>query len=87
MAQPGAGDGRAFGFLRLNERQAKRRSVGVTEIRGPYYTPMGRRYLQDILETVGAYVDALKFASRAARSRSCHAPRSPSSSSSATVTT
>ena len=53
---------RAFAFLRLNERQGKPRSRGVTEIRGPYYTPMGRRYLQDVLETMGAYVDALKFA-------------------------
>jgi phosphosulfolactate synthase (CoM biosynthesis protein A) len=34
----------------------------MTEIRGPYYTPMGKRYLQDVLETVGVYVDALKFA-------------------------
>jgi phosphosulfolactate synthase (CoM biosynthesis protein A) len=55
-------DGRAFAFLRLNERPPKPRARGVTEIRGPYYTPLGRRYLQDILETVGAYVDALKFA-------------------------
>jgi len=53
---------RAFAFLRLNERQPKPRSRGVTEIRGPYYTPMGKRYLQDILETMGAYVDTLKFA-------------------------
>jgi phosphosulfolactate synthase (CoM biosynthesis protein A) len=55
-------DKRAFPFLRINERQAKPRSRGVTEIRGPYYTPMGKRYLQDILETMGSYVDALKFA-------------------------
>src|SRR5512136_522431 len=55
-------DERAFSFLRINERQAKPRKVGVTEIRGPYYTPMGKRYLEDILETVGSYVDALKFA-------------------------
>lgn len=34
----------------------------MTEIRGPYYTPMGRRTLEDILETMGAYVDSLKFA-------------------------
>ncbi len=54
--------GRAFSFLKLNDRPAKPRSRGVTEIRGPYYTPMGKRYLQDILETMGAYVDALKFA-------------------------
>jgi len=53
---------RAFEFLKINERPAKPRSRGVTEIRGPYYTPMGKRYLQDILETMGAYVDALKFA-------------------------
>jgi phosphosulfolactate synthase (CoM biosynthesis protein A) len=53
---------RAFGFLQLNDRQAKPRARGVTEIRGPYYTPMGRRYLEDILETMGAYVDVLKFA-------------------------
>jgi phosphosulfolactate synthase (CoM biosynthesis protein A) len=53
---------RAFDFLRINHRPPKPRSQGVTEIRGPYYTPMGTRYLQDLLETVGAYVDALKFA-------------------------
>ncbi|OGO28361.1 MAG: phosphosulfolactate synthase [Chloroflexi bacterium RBG_16_54_11] len=55
-------DERAFSFLRINQRQAKPRQVGVTEIRGPYYTPMGKRYLQDVLETMGAYVDVLKFA-------------------------
>jgi phosphosulfolactate synthase (CoM biosynthesis protein A) len=55
-------DDRAFPFLRINERQAKPRKRGVTEIRGPYYSPMGKRYLEDILETMGAYVDVLKFA-------------------------
>lgn len=55
-------DDRAFPFLRINERQPKPRKKGVTEIRGPYYTPMGKRYLEDILETMGAYVDVLKFA-------------------------
>lgn len=53
---------RAFSFIKVNERPPKPRSRGVTEIRGPYYTPMGKRYLQDVLETMGAYVDALKFA-------------------------
>src|SRR5262244_1954330 len=53
---------RAFAFLRVNRRGDKPRSRGVTEIRGPYYTPMGPRYLQDVLETMGAYVDSLKFA-------------------------
>jgi phosphosulfolactate synthase (CoM biosynthesis protein A) len=53
---------RAFQFLRTNYRPGKPRQFGVTEIRGPYYTPMGRRYLEDILETMGFYVDSLKFA-------------------------
>jgi phosphosulfolactate synthase (CoM biosynthesis protein A) len=53
---------RAFAFIRVNQRQAKPRRRGVTEIRGPLYTVMGKRYLEDILETMGAYVDALKFA-------------------------
>lgn len=53
---------RAFDFLPLNRRQQKPRTRGITEIRGPYYTPMGRRYLEDILETMGEYVDTLKFA-------------------------
>ncbi len=51
-----------FGFLKRNERGGKPRRRGLTEIRGPYYTPMGRRYLEDVLETMGAYVDSLKFA-------------------------
>ncbi len=53
---------RAFPFLKVNQRQGKPRSRGLTEIRGPYYTPMGKRYLQDVLETMGSYVDSLKFA-------------------------
>jgi len=53
---------RAFDFVRLNERQSKPRSVGLTEIRGPYYNPMGKRYLSDILETVGNWVDSVKYA-------------------------
>jgi len=56
------GDERAFSFLRLNDRPTKPRKRGLTEIRGPYYTPIGKRYLEDVLETMGAYVDALKFA-------------------------
>lgn len=53
---------RAFPFLRMNERQPKPRSRGITEIRGPYYTPMGKSYLEDVLETMGEHVDSLKFA-------------------------
>jgi phosphosulfolactate synthase (CoM biosynthesis protein A) len=53
---------RAFPFLQMNRRSVKPRDRGITEIRGPYYTPLGPRYLEDVLETMGAYVDALKFA-------------------------
>lgn len=54
--------GRCCEFIPINRRQRKPRTRGITEIRGPYYTPMGRRYLEDILSTVGEYVDILKFA-------------------------
>jgi phosphosulfolactate synthase (CoM biosynthesis protein A) len=53
---------RACASLPLNRRPGKPRTRGVTEIRGPYYTPMGKHYLQDVLETMGSYIDALKFA-------------------------
>jgi phosphosulfolactate synthase (CoM biosynthesis protein A) len=55
-------DARPFSFLRTNRREAKPRSRGVTEIRGPYYSVVGRRYLEDLLEGFGEYVDTLKFA-------------------------
>jgi phosphosulfolactate synthase (CoM biosynthesis protein A) len=55
------GDRRAFDFLRVNRRPPKPRTRGVTEVRGPYYTPFGRHALVDLLETVGEHVDALKF--------------------------
>lgn len=52
---------RSFDFLYVNERGSKPRKTGLTEIRGPYYAPVGKRYLQDVLETMGAYVDIFKF--------------------------
>lgn len=52
---------KTFNFLNKNERESKPRKTGVTEIRGPYYAVMGKRYLQDIMETMGEHVDALKF--------------------------
>ena len=52
----------AFGFLQRNPREVKPRRRGVTEIRGPYYTVFGTRYLADLLETAGEFVDHLKFA-------------------------
>src|SRR5512143_726918 len=59
-AMAGASD-RSFDFLRINEREGKPRKAGITEIRGPYYAPVGKRYLADVLETMGAYVDIFKF--------------------------
>jgi phosphosulfolactate synthase (CoM biosynthesis protein A) len=53
---------RSFSFLQINERESKPRKRGLTEIRGPYYSVVGRRYLEDLLDTMGAYVDSLKFA-------------------------
>jgi len=52
----------SFPFLRVNEREGKPRKRGLTEIRGPYYSVIGRRYLEDLFETMSAYVDSLKFA-------------------------
>ena len=62
MKQKSKQPGRSFPFLRVNEREAKPRKRGLTEIRGPYYSAIGRRYLEDLFETMGAYVDSLKFA-------------------------
>src|SRR5205814_7978829 len=53
---------RSFSFLRINEREGKPRKRGLTEIRGTYYSVAGRRYLEDLFEIMGAYVDSLKFA-------------------------
>ena len=33
----------------------------MTEIRGPYYAAVGPNYLQDILRTMGRYVDGFKY--------------------------
>jgi phosphosulfolactate synthase (CoM biosynthesis protein A) len=51
-----------FNFLKTNPRGAKPRTKGITEIRGPYYTVMGKNYIIDVLETMGEYIDSIKFA-------------------------
>ncbi|HEY1361909.1 MAG TPA: phosphosulfolactate synthase [Xanthobacteraceae bacterium] len=51
-----------FSFIPRAARPAKPRRTGVTEIRGPYYSAYGTRHLADILETVGAWVDGIKYA-------------------------
>jgi phosphosulfolactate synthase (CoM biosynthesis protein A) len=55
-------DRHPFRFLLMNQRLGKPRTRGVTEIRGPYYSVVGRRYLADLRETMGDYIDSLKFA-------------------------
>jgi (2R)-phospho-3-sulfolactate synthase (ComA) len=51
-----------FEFIHANPRTPKPRENSVTEIRGPSYSVMGKRYLPDALETMGYHVDDLKFA-------------------------
>jgi len=46
----------------LNVRRGKPRTRGLTEIRGAYYSVVGPRYLEDLLELMHPYVDGLKFA-------------------------
>src|SRR5207244_3003936 len=75
MTQTTGSGGRAFDFLKLNAPPPKPRTRGVTEIRGPYYTPMGKRYLADILETMAAHVDILKFAGGSFALMPAHAVR------------
>src|SRR3970040_1078873 len=53
---------RSFDFLPINERGRKPRKTGITEMRGPYYAPVGKRYLQDIFETMGTSLDIFKCA-------------------------
>src|SRR6266700_4710932 len=53
---------RSFPFLQINQRESKPRKRGLTEIRGPYYSAYGRRHLEDLFETMGRYIDSLKFA-------------------------
>ncbi|XP_028241428.1 protein HEAT-STRESS-ASSOCIATED 32-like, partial [Glycine soja] len=48
-------------FEENEDRPAKPRCFGVTEIRRPHYTLFSHNLLQDIFESVGDYVDGLKF--------------------------
>jgi phosphosulfolactate synthase (CoM biosynthesis protein A) len=51
-----------FAFIPRAARPPKPRRTGITEIRGPYYSAYGPRHLADILDTVGAWVDGIKYA-------------------------
>src|SRR5712671_2790913 len=53
----------AFPFLPVNTLAVKPdRNKGITEIRGPYYHPVTRTYLDELLSDWGEYVDGIKFA-------------------------
>ncbi|KAA1468538.1 2R-phospho-3-sulfolactate synthase [Dentipellis sp. KUC8613] len=53
----------AFPFLPANALESKPdRQKGLTEIRGPYYFPVTRTYLDELLSDWGEYVDGIKFA-------------------------
>ena len=55
-------DDRAFNFFPVNDRGAKPRTSGVTEIRGPNSLwPVGPNYMEDIFKLYGYYVDSFKF--------------------------
>ncbi|KAB5533898.1 hypothetical protein DKX38_016984 [Salix brachista] len=48
-------------FEEDEDRPEKPRGFGVTEMRGPQYTILSQNMLQDVFETVGQFVDGLKF--------------------------
>ena len=52
-----------FSFLPANSLEPKAaRTKGLTEIRGPYYAPVTKTYLDELLSDWGEYVDGIKFA-------------------------
>ena len=53
---------RAFSFIPINAPEAKPRHHGLTEIRGTYYSVVGKTYLADLLAMLGEHVDGVKFA-------------------------
>ncbi|EIM83466.1 2R-phospho-3-sulfolactate synthase [Stereum hirsutum FP-91666 SS1] len=53
----------AFPFLPANTlAQKPNRTKGLTEIRGPYYYPVTKTYLDELLSDYGEYVDGVKWA-------------------------
>lgn len=52
----------AFSFVPRAARLRKPRKTGITEIRGPYYSAYGQRHLADLFETVGTWIDGVKYA-------------------------
>lgn len=52
----------SFDFVFRAYRPKKPRSVGLTEVRGPYYSTYGTRHLADVLDVAGQWVDGVKWA-------------------------
>ncbi|XP_030528890.1 protein HEAT-STRESS-ASSOCIATED 32 [Rhodamnia argentea] len=48
-------------FEEDEDRPEKPRRYGVTEIRGPHYSLFNQNLLQDLFESMGPFVDGLKF--------------------------
>src|SRR6266705_4542781 len=55
-------ESKTFDFIQLEHLPDKPRKTGIIEFRGPYYTPVTYRYLNDLLDDWGEYVDGFKFA-------------------------
>jgi phosphosulfolactate synthase (CoM biosynthesis protein A) len=52
----------SFDFIPRAYRPEKPRSLGLTEVRGPYYSTYGTRHLADVLDVAGQWVDGVKWA-------------------------
>ncbi|CAA0835946.1 Aldolase-type TIM barrel family protein [Striga hermonthica] len=48
-------------FFEDEDRPEKPRSFGVTEMRGPHYTLSSQNLLQEVFDSMGEFVDGLKF--------------------------
>lgn len=52
----------SFDFIPRAYRPDKPRTVGITEMRGPYYSTYGTRRLADVLDVADQWVDGVKWA-------------------------
>lgn len=52
----------SFNFVPRAARPSKPRSIGLTEVRGPYYSTYGTRHLRDVFDVAGQWVDGVKWA-------------------------
>ena len=53
---------KAFEFIKIEDLPPKPRRVGLTEIRGSYYTVVTPTYLKELLDIAGEYIDIFKYA-------------------------